>query len=1170
MKNLKTRLAVLLLSTLCLLTGAYGQSTPTGSPSAQVPPPLIQFSNVATDEGGNPLSGVANITFSLYNSQQGGEALWTETQNNIQLDATGHYSVELGITQPNGVPTSLFTTGEARWLGVQIAGQAQRPRIFLLSVPYALKAGDAATIGGLPPSAFVLAAPLNGASSAPVDASAMAQGSAPPPSNAITGTGTVNYLPLWDTTSDIISSVLFQSGKGSTAKIGINTTTPASTLDVKGGGTIRGTLSLPSAGTATASKGFNSQPQTLAASAFNSSTSTAVNQTFQWQAEPAGNDTSTPSGTLNLLFGEGTAKPSETGLHISNNGQITFATGQTFPGTGTGDGSVTSIGSGAGLTGGPITSSGSLSIATGGVTNAMLANPSLTITPGTALTGGGLVSLGGSTTLNVDTTKVPLLVASNTFTGNQTTNGNLTATGMVSGSGFQIGGELFDFGYWTLYSAYLGFAGNASSNNTGRLDVAVGPFALFANSTGYANTAAGYEALGANTTGSYNTAIGSSALALETTGVNNTGVGLGALSFNTTGINNTALGYNTGNPVDATTLTGASNLFIGYGAAPSTGALSNAGAIGVLAEVSQSNSIVLGGIAGVNGATVSQSVGIGTTAPASTLDVHGTGNFTGNVTFASTQTFPGTGTITGVTAGSGLSGGGGSGNVTLAIDTTKVMTGITAGTDLTGGGTGGVQTLNLDTTKVPQLAAANTFTGNQTVNGNLNATGVVTGSGFQIGSNLFDYGSYTLGSVFLGFAGNTATMAGGNTGVGFHALSSDTLGGLNTAVGTYALSANTTGSDNIAVGNASLYSNTTGTSNVAIGSAALGTGSTAINNTAVGFDSGSTADGSYITGASNTFLGYGAAIGTGTINNSTAIGVEAEVSENDAIVLGSIAGVNGASVSTSVGIGTTAPISTLDVDANVPSGLGPTLTLTNNGGSGQVSIDFNTYKPSTQGIYNPASRIEVGDDGGFTDIITFQANKQGAANQGLQTTMSIDPYGDVHVYGTLSKASGSFKIDHPLDPADKYLYHSFVESPDMKNIYDGNITTNSHGVAEVLLPDYFEALNRDFRYQLTVIGQFAQAIVLRKIGNNRFTIKTSKPGVEVSWQVTGIRHDAYADAHRIQVEVEKPPQEQGRYLHPELFGAPAEQAIGYHPLQPPSRTVDPQLATATGQQTSGR
>jgi len=151
--------------------------------------------------------------------------------------------------------------------------------------------------------------------------------------------------------------------------------------------------------------------------------------------------------------------------------------------------------------------------------------------------------------------------------------------------------------------------------------------------------------------------------------------------------------------------------------------------------------------------------------------------------------------------------------------------------------------------------------------------------------------------------------------------------------------------------------------------------------------------------------------------------------------------------------------------------------------------------------------------------------------------------GNVDVDGNLSKAGGSFKIDHPLDPSNKYLYHSFVESPDMKNIYDGNVTTNASGEAIVTLPKWFEALNRDFRYQLTVIGQFAQAMVASEISNHHFSIKTDKPNVKVSWQVTGIRQDAWANAHRIPVEQEKPQLERGFYLHPELFGAPEEKGV---------------------------
>ena len=157
--------------------------------------------------------------------------------------------------------------------------------------------------------------------------------------------------------------------------------------------------------------------------------------------------------------------------------------------------------------------------------------------------------------------------------------------------------------------------------------------------------------------------------------------------------------------------------------------------------------------------------------------------------------------------------------------------------------------------------------------------------------------------------------------------------------------------------------------------------------------------------------------------------------------------------------------------------------------------------------------------------------------------------GDVAVDGNLSKAGGSFKIDHPLDPANKYLYHSFVESPDMMNIYNGNVTTDADGNAVVAMPDWFEALNRDFRYQLTVVGQFAQAIVASRMSDHHFAIKTDKPNVEVSWMVTGVRHDAWADAHRIPVEQAKEGVERGTYLHPELFGATAERstAAARHP-----------------------
>jgi hypothetical protein len=150
----------------------------------------------------------------------------------------------------------------------------------------------------------------------------------------------------------------------------------------------------------------------------------------------------------------------------------------------------------------------------------------------------------------------------------------------------------------------------------------------------------------------------------------------------------------------------------------------------------------------------------------------------------------------------------------------------------------------------------------------------------------------------------------------------------------------------------------------------------------------------------------------------------------------------------------------------------------------------------------------------------------------------------LQVVGNFAATVKNFVIDHPLDPANKYLYHTSVESPDMKNIYDGVVTSDAAGLATVTLPAYFEALNNDFRYQLTVMGTFAQAIVKDEIANNRFTIQTDKPNVKVSWQVTGIRHDAYAKAHPVVVEVDKPASERGRYLTPDAFGQPVSRGIG--------------------------
>ncbi len=154
--------------------------------------------------------------------------------------------------------------------------------------------------------------------------------------------------------------------------------------------------------------------------------------------------------------------------------------------------------------------------------------------------------------------------------------------------------------------------------------------------------------------------------------------------------------------------------------------------------------------------------------------------------------------------------------------------------------------------------------------------------------------------------------------------------------------------------------------------------------------------------------------------------------------------------------------------------------------------------------------------------------------------------GNVRITGSCCSAPmNTMQIDNPLDPANKVLNQALIASPDMLTVYSGNITTDAQGDAIVTLPDYVAALNTDFRYQLTSIGQFAQAIVAQKIVANQFAIKTDKPNGEVSWQVTGVRKDPYAANHPLTVEQVKPAAERGKYLYPVGYGQPDSLSIDY-------------------------
>ena len=306
--------------------------TPLAASAPTVVPALVPYSGVVVEPDGKSLSVETGITFLIYKDQTGGEPLFTETQS-VVPDATGHYTVRLGASMSSGIPLDLFSSGEARWLEVQVAGEKPQARVLLVSVPYALKAADAATLGGLPASAFARVNANEAATAANSPAITPAA-----VSTVTTTGGTANQIPKFSGTSTVVNSLIYDNG----TDVGIGTTSPFTTLTVNGTFAVGGAssfyapLALHQAGTATASAGFGSQPIRLNTSVYNSSSKSAVNPNFQFQAEETGNDTSAPSATLNLLSSATSANPTETGFYINANGTIHFASGQTFPGaTGT-------------------------------------------------------------------------------------------------------------------------------------------------------------------------------------------------------------------------------------------------------------------------------------------------------------------------------------------------------------------------------------------------------------------------------------------------------------------------------------------------------------------------------------------------------------------------------------------------------------------------------------------------------------------------------------------------------------------------------------------------------------------------------------------------------------------------------------------------------------------
>ena len=539
------------------------------------------------------------------------------------------------------------------------------------------------------------------------------------------------------------------------------------------------------------------------------------------------------------------------------------------------------------------------------------------------------------------------------------------------------------------------------------------------------------------------------------------------------------------------------------------------------------------------GSGSSARTGFGTTSPASTVDVNGSATVRGSLMLQSNTATASTGSnspaldLVGSTYNSGSAGAVQqrfrwqvltSGNDTASPSASLALGYGTTSASATG--------LSISPKGIITFAPGQTFPG--TAGGN---SVVVNAASYDLGGAKFDSGSASQANAFLDFSGNSSTSSSSvyNTGAGDGALYSLSTGQSNSAFGSGSLSKNTTGNSNTAVGFYALDYNTSGSNNTAVGVEALEFGAAGSGNTAVGVQAGP----SYF--ASN-------------LSNATAIGAYATVSQSNSLVLGQTTAGSPGNTHVNVGIGTAAPATTMEISVDAPSALGPTLTLTNPGGTtdpnfpATASIDFKTYlHPST--LDSPTSRIEAVDQD-YGNQINFDVKVPGSDSNGLKTAMSIASAG-VDVNGTLFADVKDFKIDHPSDPANKYLQHTSVESSEMMNIYSGNVITDELGLATVTLPDWFEAENGDFLYQLTTIGRDAHAWIAQEVSNHQFKIASNATFVKVSWQITAVRQDAYAMAHPLVVEQQKPAQERGFYRHPELYGQPQEKSVQWarHPKQ---------------------
>ena len=1033
MTNFKTRLVVLLLCTFCLLTGAYGQFTPAGDSytdtafqgriygakealtvsngaggTKRVQTTFIQF-NLSAIPSTYTGANVAKASLKLYvtNVATPGSfnvdyvnGPWSE--NTINYNNAPAY----GSTIAANIPLDAADTNQYIVIDITAAVQAWldgTPDYGIALVGndpmYAAFESKENTSTSHPPELDIVFASgigtITGVTTA--NGSGLTGGGTSGTLNLSLATCANNQILVWNNGGWGCSNVV-GGGGGTVTSVGSGTgltggpitssgtlavdpnTVPllglenqftasqsilgsltATYLGASGTITAGGGAVFPSTGNSPTS-GSPSSPLDLTASASNGTT--ASYQTFRWQA--ANVDATTPSANLNLLFGAAGAAPAPTGLSIAPNGIISFAPNQTFPGGG--GGGITNVVAGTGLSGG-----GSTPTVTLNVNQGLVAFQS-DLTAGIATAETTSENYASANFLPLTAASSFATIGANAFTGNQTITGSLFASGNVgvgtttphatldvSGNiniGFgnpsviNFGGIPFAFGDggqldpWQ--NTYLGFAGNLADENA----AINGAFGLTYN------TGVGSQALSNPASGSsFNTAVGVQGLQNVGAGQNNTATGYQSL-MNGSGSQNTADGASAGQAADSSAITGSANTFLGNATKIAIGSFNNATAVGASALVGESNALVLGSINGVNNATASVNVGIGTTTPQSTLDVHGNTSITGNLN------------VTGsVTCGSGCGGGGGGGSGT--VTSVAVGTGLLASpSPITTSGT-----LSINTAVVPQLSAANTFTGTQTISngslnltgtpGSINATGEISTNGLIFAGSMSTFGTVSAGSYTLG--GTTvlahAPSTGGSLLLGENTGNSTLLSSLDisstTAIGDNTLRFYTGGNYNTALGNSALYEATSGSNNTGAGYEALFHNTSGSNNTAMGYNAGNPTGFQNTTGSNDTFLGANSGVGNQlALNYATAIGSGALVGQNNAMVLG---GPAGSAAAVNVGIGTATPQATLDVEGTAP-------TVNFGSTSNQATLTVNGSLNVT-GAVTCGSGCGGGGGGGITNVI---------------------------------------------------------------------------------------------------------------------------------------------------------------------------------------------------------